>query len=88
MINYGYINEMSVVYLEEHSVSIDDLYDRNYKSVDRVIAPGQMEEVKKFTQTLPYLDIDVALQPITRTILKVALTIRAEFVWNDRWNGR
>ena len=79
---------MSVIYLEEHRVDCDDIFNRNYKGVDRVIAPIQMDEIKKFTQTLPYLDLDVALQPITRTILKVALTITAEFNWSDRWSGR
>jgi len=61
VINYGYINEMSVIYLEEHRVDCDDIFNRNYKGVDRVIAPIQMDEIKKFTQTLPYLDLDVAL---------------------------
>ena len=45
------------------------------------------DELYKFVNTLPYLDIDIQYQPITRTILKVQLTINADFTWNDRWNG-
>ena len=41
----------------------------------------------KFASFLPRIEMEVSVQPITRTILKVQLTLTAEFNWNDRWNG-
>jgi hypothetical protein len=52
------------------------------------MAPAHMTELNKFARILPHIDIDVQMQPITRSILKISLTIYAEWNWNDRWNGR
>lgn len=41
----------------------------------------------KYLSYLPYVDVQVDYQPITRTILKVVLSLNADFHWNDRWNG-
>ena len=42
----------------------------------------------KFVSYVPYLETEVSVSPITRTILKVQLTVTAQFNWNDRWNGK
>jgi activating signal cointegrator complex subunit 3 len=52
------------------------------------MSPSHIQELHKFAKTLPYIDIDVQMQPITRSILKISLTIYAEWIWSDRWNGR
>lgn len=44
--------------------------------------------IKEAVCKLPALDIDVHVQPITRTVLKVTLDIVADFTWDDRVHGR
>ena len=44
-------------------------------------------QVKKCLNQLPNLDIDASIQPITRTVLRVRLTITPDFHWNDRVHG-
>lgn len=34
------------------------------------------------------MELEVDCQPITRNILKVQLSIYAQFAWSDRWNGK
>ena len=41
----------------------------------------------RFVGQFPWLDIKVQIQPITRTILRVTLNIRAQFEWSDRVSG-
>eukprot|EP01051_Picozoa_sp_SAG22_P026014 SAG22_NODE_7992_length_693_cov_0.412458_1_plen_163_part_00 len=43
--------------------------------------------VARWVRMFPNLDMKVAVQPITRTVLRVELTIVADFEWNDRMHG-
>ncbi len=36
---------------------------------------------------LPRLEVEVAARPITRTVLRVTLTVTAAFEWADRYHG-
>ena len=36
---------------------------------------------------LPYLDMEASVQPITRSVLRMTLTLTAAFEWNDRLHG-
>jgi len=49
---------------------MEDIYDRKLDEASRFI--GKMsDELYKFASYVPYLELDVSCQPITRTILKV-----------------
>jgi hypothetical protein len=37
--------------------------------------------------SFPYLELDAQLQPITRTVLRIQLSIRPAFKWMDRAHG-
>ncbi|CAG0885534.1 unnamed protein product [Cyprideis torosa] len=45
------------------------------------------KDVKHFVQSLPYLEVDAQIQPITRTVLRVRVQLKPEFKWNDRIHG-
>jgi len=43
--------------------------------------------VKSAVERFPYVRLDAKIQPITRTVLRVEVTITPEFVWHDRIHG-
>ena len=84
---YGYMKEDTVYRLDQFQISMDMLYEKRLDEAGNYISPVHQDELWKMVATVPYLDIRVDYQPITRTILKVQLTIIADFTWTDRWNG-
>lgn len=40
--------------------------------------------IKKCVNQLPSLDLEASIQPITRTVLRVRLTITPDFLWDDK----
>ena len=44
-------------------------------------------EIQKIVKSFPALSLVASIQPITRTVLKVHLTITPDFEWNDRFHG-
>lgn len=44
-------------------------------------------EVLKLVNAFPTLSLAASIQPITRTVLKVSLTITPDFEWNDKLHG-
>lgn len=58
---------------------MDRLYDWDIDEIKRSLGPIGVDELKKFVSYIPNLDIEVNVLPLTRAILKVHLTIRANF---------
>ena len=44
-------------------------------------------KVKQCAMQIPCLELEATIQPITRTVLRVRLTITPGFTWNDRVHG-
>ena len=44
-------------------------------------------EVSKVSKSFPMLSLSATIQPITRTVLRVRLTVTPEFEWNDKLHG-
>ncbi|KZV56545.1 hypothetical protein F511_16144 [Dorcoceras hygrometricum] len=74
--------------LEEREVDLDNLYEMQEKDIGALIryAPGG-KLVKQFLGYFPMVQLFATVSPITRTVLKVDLTITPEFVWKDRFHG-
>ena len=87
MTKYGYINDVTVYRLDQFQVNLNMLYERRLDEAATYISPAHQDELFKFLSYVPNIDVKVDYQPITRTILKVVLTLNADFNWNDRWNG-
>ncbi|KAL0421948.1 UNVERIFIED_CONTAM: DExH-box ATP-dependent RNA helicase DExH14 [Sesamum latifolium] len=74
--------------LEERGVDLDRLYEMEEKDIGALIryAPGG-KLVKQYLAYFPMVQLSATVSPITRTVLKVDLTITPEFVWKDRFHG-
>eukprot|EP01130_Rhizamoeba_saxonica_P011676 TRINITY_DN4859_c0_g2_i1.p1 TRINITY_DN4859_c0_g2~~TRINITY_DN4859_c0_g2_i1.p1 ORF type:complete len:1866 (+),score=443.62 TRINITY_DN4859_c0_g2_i1:728-5599(+) len=75
--------------LDKARISLDSLRDLNNKELQNILSVGSpgAGAIKRAVAMFPRIDIDVSLQPITRTIIRVSLTIEALFKWQDRWHG-
>ncbi|XP_051152610.1 DExH-box ATP-dependent RNA helicase DExH14 isoform X2 [Andrographis paniculata] len=74
--------------LEERGVDMDHLYEMQEKDIGALIryAPGG-KLVKQYMGYFPIVELFATVSPITRTVLKVDLTITPNFVWKDRFHG-
>ena len=45
------------------------------------------DKIKECISYLPVLDIDTTIHPITRTVLRVKITLTPSFKWNDKVHG-
>lgn len=43
--------------------------------------------LKKFVSNLPSIQVEYVLKPIAQTVIKMDLTVKADFVWNSRWHS-
>ena len=49
--------------------------------------PRMGPTVKNCVEQIPAISLASSIQPITRTVLRVRLTIKPEFKWNDKVHG-
>lgn len=49
--------------------------------------PSAGNMLHKFVHMLPRLDISAEVQPITRSLLRIEITVTPDFVWDSRFHG-
>ncbi|GLG93341.1 Putative activating signal cointegrator 1 complex subunit 3 B [Gryllus bimaculatus] len=75
--------------LEDSKLSIHKLRDMDAKEIGIFLRHHKMGlQVKKCAYEFPLLEMEASLQPITRTVLRIRLSITANFTWNDRVHGK
>ncbi|CAN0004702.1 unnamed protein product, partial [Heterosigma akashiwo] len=68
--------------------SVQELLDMDAAEVGSHVHNHRMgRKVQSLAAALPHLELEAAVQPITRGILRVTLRVRANFRWRDRWHG-
>uniref|UniRef100_A0A8B9LFU0 U5 small nuclear ribonucleoprotein 200 kDa helicase n=1 Tax=Astyanax mexicanus TaxID=7994 RepID=A0A8B9LFU0_ASTMX len=71
--------------IEKKSFPFERLYDLNHNEIGELIRMPKMgKTIHKYVHQFPKLDLAVHLQPITRSTLKVELTITPDFQWDDK----
>ncbi|EDO46714.1 predicted protein [Nematostella vectensis] len=74
--------------LEGRKASLEKLRDMVPEEIGHLVHHVRMgHTVKSCVNRFPAISIAASIQPITRTVLRVRLTITAEFEWNDRAHG-
>lgn len=83
-----YINIEILQKLDEKQMTPDRLLDMDAKDIGLMIHNTRLgKEIKLYASYIPILQIETQLQPITRTVLRIKLTITAAFTWSDKIHG-
>lgn len=74
--------------LEKKDLAWERYYDLSSQEIGELIrAPKMGRTLHKFIHQFPKLNLAAHVQPITRTVLRVELTITPDFSWDDRIHG-
>ncbi|EDV93019.1 activating signal cointegrator 1 complex subunit 3 [Drosophila grimshawi] len=83
------INAETIDKLERRGLSIYRLRDMEQRELKEWLRSDRYAElVIRSAQELPLLEVEASLQPITRTVLRISITIWPDFTWNDRVHGK
>lgn len=75
--------------LEDRRLDLDALADMSAHEIGAAVRhPAMGERVKQCVNAFPYLELSASLQPITRSVLRISLTIAAGFEWRERAHGQ
>ncbi|ETW04921.1 hypothetical protein, variant [Aphanomyces invadans] len=77
----------AVARLEER-YDIDTLFTLSADEIGVAVhSPRVAEKIVQHMRYLPYLTVDVRVQPLTQGILKVSVDVSCDFEWNDLYHG-
>jgi pre-mRNA-splicing helicase BRR2 len=75
--------------IEKKDFSWERLYDLRHTELGELIRqPKHGKAIYKYIHQFPRLDLSSHIQPITRTTLRVTLTITPDFQWDDAVHGK
>ncbi len=82
------IPEAIIKKLERKDFPFERLYDLNSQEIGELIRyPAQGKPIYKLIHKFPKLDLSASVQPITRSMLRVDLTITPDFEWDAEFHG-
>ena len=82
------IPEEVVKRIEKKNFQWERFYDLKAHEIGELIRlPKLGKDIAKFVGQFPKLELAVHIQPITRSTLKVELTITPDFQWNAKIHG-
>ena len=75
--------------IEKKNFPFERLYDLNPHEIGELVRiPKSGKTIHKYVHQFPKLDLSVHVQPITRSTLKVELTIAPDFQWDEKIHGQ
>ncbi|KAK2163706.1 hypothetical protein LSH36_75g12085 [Paralvinella palmiformis] len=82
------IPEEIVKKLEKKYFPWERLYDLNHTEIGELVrVPKVGKTIHKYVHQFPKLELSVHIQPITRSTLRVELTITPDFQWEEKVHG-
>lgn len=74
--------------IEKKNFPFERLYDLNPHEIGELIRiPKMGKTIHKYVHQFPKLELSVHVQPITRSTLRVELTITPDFQWEEKVHG-
>jgi len=84
----GLLKHELVHKIEHRRLDLDRIHDMTAGELGNVLSlPAAGKVVFDYARRIPSLNIDVKLQPIAMTIVRITATITADFKWTDTWSG-
>ena len=75
--------------LENRNFTLEKLRELDGKEIGHLIHHVNAgHNIKRAAEEIPLVEIEANIQPITRTVLRVRLTVRPDFRWNDKVHGK
>nr|XP_023662018.1 activating signal cointegrator 1 complex subunit 3 [Paramormyrops kingsleyae]XP_023662019.1 activating signal cointegrator 1 complex subunit 3 [Paramormyrops kingsleyae]XP_023662021.1 activating signal cointegrator 1 complex subunit 3 [Paramormyrops kingsleyae] len=74
--------------LEERRLTVDKLKDMRKDEIGHMLHHVNIGlKVKQCVHQIPFILMEASIQPITRTVLRVRLTVTPDFRWSDQVHG-
>ncbi|XP_073933923.1 activating signal cointegrator 1 complex subunit 3 isoform X2 [Castor canadensis] len=74
--------------LEEKNLTVDKLKDMRKDEIGHILHHVNIGlKVKQCVHQIPSVTMEASIQPITRTVLRVTLSVYPDFTWNDQVHG-
>ena len=75
--------------LEDKNATLERLDEMTPAEIgDMVRHPRAGDKVKELVSQIPHLELEAKIQPITRGILRITLTVTPAFHWNTKIHGK
>lgn len=75
--------------LEDREYWMDELKDMDASDIGSMLRhPAAGKVIKGCVDAFPALDMSASLSPITRSVLRVVISIKPTFTWKDRTHGQ
>ncbi|KAJ0172310.1 hypothetical protein K1T71_012283 [Dendrolimus kikuchii] len=76
-------------HIEYPMLKPDQIRDMDWQELgDLIRNPKNARHLKKCADEFPLLEMEASLHPITRTVLRIRLTITPNFKWNDKYHSK
>ena len=74
--------------MEKKSLPFERLYDLSHTEIGELLRMPKMgKTIHKYVHQFPKLELAVHVLPITRSTIKVELTITPDFQWDEKVHG-
>lgn len=75
--------------IDSMGLGISAIRDMDSKEIGEILRNQRSGGlIARCAEEFPMLDIEATLQPITRTVLRIRITVVSNFRWNDRVHGK
>ncbi|KAJ2954701.1 hypothetical protein O0L34_g3002 [Tuta absoluta] len=76
-------------HIENPMLRADQIRDMDWQELgDLIRNPKAARHLKMRADEFPLVDMDATIHPITRTVLRIRLTIVPNFKWNDKYHSK
>ena len=83
------LKDTLIAKLEQRSLTVDKLLEMEASEISAITrVPAATSGILYCVSQIPYLQIDATVQPITRSIIRIKVTLTPDFRWNDRVHGQ
>ncbi|XP_043197892.1 activating signal cointegrator 1 complex subunit 3-like [Amphibalanus amphitrite] len=85
----GELNALILEKLDQRNLRPDDVREMDVKELGFLIRDQKKAPaIRRAASEIPAVTLDASVQPITRRVLRVRLTITPDFRWSDRVHGK